>query len=174
MIDATGFVPLVEAIATKRYNTETIIGLGAATALLGNISAEFTQTLLSMISAGAVGLAKEYIRRLPSGIPSLQGTSVKRIVNIWGTEDVLYKLGAAGNRSLLGGIGTINIEIQGATHFDYMRRADNDPNPPTQFNKDVSAFVARLILESNDETRLNNFLSNNCVKGADGIWRFTP
>ena len=42
------------------------------------------------------------------------------------------------------------------------------------FNLMVSDFVTRLMLESNNEIGLNNFLVDNCSQGADGIWRFIP
>lgn len=164
----------MEAIAEKKYNVETVVGLGAATTFINGMSFGDIQKIIGFITGGFAGLAYELIRNQPSGIPDLTKTSIKRIVNVWGTNDILAQAGIAGPKYLLGGIGTINIEIQGATHFDYMRRSPNDSNPPDARNIKVSSFVTELLRKANNELDLNNFLTSRCTKGADEIWRFTP
>ncbi|OGW86850.1 MAG: hypothetical protein A3C35_07680, partial [Omnitrophica bacterium RIFCSPHIGHO2_02_FULL_46_11] len=122
-----GFLPLATAIVNQHYNTETLVGLGAATTVL-NLSDQDLQKLIGYLQLGLFGLAAELVRNAPAGIPDLTGTSVKQVVNVWGTEDDLAKIGIVGYRATIGGVTAINIEIYGATHFDYMRRPDEtDP-----------------------------------------------
>lgn len=84
------------------------------------------------------------------------------IVNVWGTEDDFYKIGVVGKRENMFGKVTYNIEIVGATHTDYIRRLESDTgNPPDIWNNTVADFVAELILNSDNATKLLNFFSRN-------------
>jgi len=92
--------------------------------------------------------------------PSLAGTKTDMIVNVWGTRDILYELGIADKRENLFGKTTYNIEIVGATHFDYMERGVNDKNKPDDWNKAIAKFVADLIINSDNEIKLKAFLDD--------------
>ena len=64
-------------------------------------------------------------------------------------NDILYQTGIGGKRETLCGINNvINVEIVGATHFDYTRRPDADG-----WNLTVSRFITDLI--RNSDTRDN-------------------
>ena len=56
----------------------------------------------------------------------------------------------------LSGISTQNIEIVGATHFDYTVRGPSSPTPPDDWNRTVAGFATDLIRAS-DPTKLNQF-----------------
>ena len=78
-------------------------------------------------------------------------------------------------RYAIGGIKTYNIEIDGADHFDYMRRSGETDPVKADFNRRVSKFVTDLTLVSNNDQDLNNFLVGTMVApDADGVWRFHP
>ena len=173
-----GFVPLVKAIDERKYNTETVVALGAATSLLFGISADARDAILALIQQGSFGFALQavqlYLKTQESRLPDLSGSSVKRIVNVYGTEDILNQVGIGGKRDNLCGVNTINIEIKDATHFDYMRRSDETDPVKKEFNVKVSDFVTRLTLASNNDKDLNDYLTTTCEKGSDGVWRFIP
>lgn len=159
-----GFLPLVTAILNQHYNGETLVGLGAATAIM-DLSEQEWQTVLGYVQSGAFGLASAFVSNRSSVIPSLTNSSVKQIVNIWGTEDVLADLGVSGYRPNIGGFTPtdnnhrlINIEIVGADHFDYMRRSDADA-----WNLTVSDFVAKLLVASKTEEGMRNFLDGQSL-----------
>ena len=91
------------------------------------------------------------------------------IVNVWGTEDIFHKLGVVDKRDNFLGKNTYNIEIVGATHFDYMRRDINDTqNPPDIWNNTVASFVTDLILYSEDKDKLQGFLDGNAYVSREG------
>jgi len=108
---------------------------------------------------------------------SLIGSGVNIVANVYGSKDILTQLGVngvtvGGYRTELGGyrVGNeerplINVEIVGATHFDYMRRDDllsnimGTINPAEkQWNERVSAFVTDLAANAGDKDKLNAFL----------------
>ncbi len=95
-------------------------------------------------------------------LPDLSNTNVQQIVNVWGTKDILAQTGIGGQKSALCGLSgqkLINVEIVGATHFDYMLRGANDPNLPDTWNYNVSNFVTALIRNSDNSSDLNGFLA---------------
>jgi hypothetical protein len=97
-----------------------------------------------------------------SNLPSLSNTNVSQIVNVWGTKDILYNLGIAGKRVNLCGVSDItNIEIIGAEHGDYMRRGSDSANddPEDVWNQSVASFVSELIVNSENDDSLFNFLT---------------
>ncbi|MFA5144001.1 MAG: hypothetical protein WC522_07560 [Candidatus Omnitrophota bacterium] len=98
--------------------------------------------------------------------PFLAQSKTDLIVNVWGTKDMLYEVGIAGQRTNLCGKNTYNIEIVGATHFDYMRRDALDAkNPPDTWNNTVASFVADLIIASEDSYNLDKFLTKKISEG---------
>jgi len=128
---------------------------------------------------GSFGFALQAVQRYlgtqGSRLPNLSGSSVKRIVNVYGTADILNQVGIGGKRDNLCGVQTINIEIAGATHFDYMRRSDETDPVKREFNRKVSEFVADLTLASDNDTDLDQFLQDKLGEAdPDGVWRFNP
>ena len=111
-------------------------------------------------------------------LPDLSNTNVQQIVNVWGTKDILYQTGIGGKRDALCGLtgsSLINIEIIGATHFDYMLRGATDSNRPDAWNGTVSDFTTNLIRNSDTLEHLNSFLTGdpahffkNDTRG--GVW----
>ncbi|MEK7211373.1 MAG: hypothetical protein AAB731_01960, partial [Patescibacteria group bacterium] len=174
-----GFIPLAKAIAERKYNAEKIVALGAATSLVFGIPAEDRDRILAFIEQGVVGFAsqvvQEYLNGRESGLPDLSTTNVKQIINVYGTKDILNQAGIGGYRSTITGVPALNIEIEGATHFDYMRRSDENDPVKRDFNKKVSEFVADLILASKDDLDLIDFLQRTMgTPDPDGVWRFKP
>jgi len=84
-------------------------------------------------------------------------------INVWGSKDILYQTGIAGQRGNLAGLETINIESIGSTHFDYMRRDNADT-----WNIEVSNFVTRLIQNSKSKDAFNQFLTGNSFVAYEG------
>lgn len=160
--------------------------------ILGSLFGFINQTIdiiTSSLQQGLIDPAFQALRDLvqkitstvPEAIapfPSLTASDGEFLVNVWGTEDILYETGIAGKRENLAGLPTINVEIVGATHFDYMRRADVPANACTVsatsdacWNVTVSRFVADLLQNSKTETDLLAFLhERNAVQDARGVW----
>jgi hypothetical protein len=135
-----------------------IEGLLSKIGIVGELAASFINFVQEHLIDAAIDIlqaALAPLQKLPSNLPSLAGKA-EFIVNLWGTEDILYKTGIAGYRENLAGLETINIEIVGATHFDYMRRNDADA-----WNITVSRFVTRLLQNSTDISKLRTFLEQN-------------
>lgn len=64
------------------------------------------------------------------------------------------------------GKDTYNIEIVGADHTDYIRRAADDPkDPPDDWNIKVANFVADLLIASKDAKSLKEFIDLEISKG---------
>jgi YD repeat-containing protein len=127
--------------------------------LLGNI----VDSLLSFMQNGLIQNAFELLKTTISKLvtPLLLGipSNADFIVNVWGTKDIVAKLGIGGYRDEIAGLSTengqiFNIEIIGATHFDYMRY-----NNPTPQNVIVSDFVTKLITHSTTQEELIQFLN---------------
>ena len=117
-------------------------------------------------------------------LDTLTATKTQLIVNLYGSEDILAKLkinGTAigGFREEMGGFDAdneertlINIEILGASHTDYTRPSEiPSPNPgfidmgknlfyDKEWNETVSAFVARVVANSQTNDALKAFLSS--------------
>lgn len=84
-------------------------------------------------------------------------------------KDILYETGIAGKRDNFLNKNTFNIEIVGATHFDYMERDTNDiKNPPDLWNIAVAEFCANVILNSKDENELKRFLNGSEYVNLEG------
>ena len=131
--------------------------------------------ILNYILFGQISDAVNALAKYLTGIKDISQLSIKRAVNVWGTNDILYQLGIAGKRDSIGGIRTYNIEIAGASHFDYMRRSDETDPVKADFNRRVSKFVTDLTLASNDDAKLLAFLQNTMVQpDPDEVWRFHP
>ena len=102
--------------------------------------------------------------RLTPQVPDVTSTGAQFMVNLWGTEDVMVDYGVAGYRDELGGYTAdpfssrqlFNIEIIGATHYDYMRREDAD-----EWNLTASSFVTDLMIASKDKDTLEIFLTTS-------------
>ena len=162
---------LATAVINGQYPAETLVGLGALTATVK--FEENWQQLINFVQSGLFGLSAGSVTLVPA-IPDLTGTSVKAIVNVWGTQDVAAWSGLAGPRQTIGGVPAINVEIQGADHFDYMRRPDETDPVKKNFNERVSKFVAELILASKNEQDIKAYLSRQGAVEINGIWRYTP
>ena len=170
-----GFLPLVEAIQQRHYNTDTLIGLGAATTAPLNVPFDDISKILNYILLGQMSDAVNTLAKYLTGIKDISQLGIKRAVNVWGTNDILYQMGIAGKRDSIGGIKTYNIEIAGVTHFDYMRRSDEKDPVKADFNKRVSQFVVGLTEVANDDQKLLAFLQNKIgTPDSDGVWRFKP
>jgi hypothetical protein len=112
-------------------------------------------------------------------LDDLTGTNTHMIVNMYGTRDILSQLringvSIGGYRENMGGFtasdrdhALVNIEIVGASHFDYMR--PDNPSPgildiagylatDREWNERVSAFVAQLIGQASNIDQLDQFL----------------
>ena len=130
-------------------------------------------------------------------LPNLTNTKAEVLVNVWGSKDILKDVGVSGYRQDLlgftpqGQVGSdgkptkqlFNIEILGATHFDYMKRgASADPNyiPPGEtkadrdWNVTVSQFVTDLLIASTSNGTLEAFLRRSPFvvppANVDGTW----
>ncbi len=113
-------------------------------------------------------------------LDDLTGSSTQTIVNLYGTRDILANFAVNGHaiggyRDDIAGFTQtnrdhqlVNIEIVGATHFDYMRRETtftssivNFFNPSVaEWNRTVSAFVADVVANSRDTASITRFLRN--------------
>ncbi len=103
---------------------------------------------------------------------SLANTKVKQILNVWGTEDVLYKFGLGGKRVNLCDVNTINVQIEGATHFDYMYRTSWNNETERVWNRQVSNFVTDLIRASESKTKTDAFFSQHSIfLDANGVYQ---
>lgn len=83
------------------------------------------------------------------------------VVNVWGSEDIFYKIGAVDKREDFLGKPTYNIEIMGAGHADYIREIDK----PSTWNNTVASFVTDLMLYSKDKYQLEGFIQDQINKG---------
>jgi len=108
--------------------------------------------------------------KVPAIFPDLVGSQTKYVLNVIGSEDLLFNLGAAGWRSSLGGVEVINVKIVGASHYDYMRRSGNDSVSCTSKgtvemilscirNVMVADFVTDLILAAKSRESVEGFLA---------------
>jgi hypothetical protein len=131
----------------------------------------------------------EFMQILPPALPPVISPSAEVLVNLYGTEDVLYKLNLVGAKDSVadftpeGQIGPdgqvtrrlFNIEIVGATHSGYMRRDDPSLDQPA-----VNEFVTQLIMHSDSEQELSAFLNDEVAAGRviyDNVrktWIVTP
>jgi|GEM_PF-2394090 len=118
--------------------------------ILNAVQNQFIDSALELLIKGLSQAEKI----LPTNLPSLAGKA-EQIVNVWGTEDDLYKAGLVGERENYLGVETVNIEIVGADHFDYMRRSDADA-----WNLTVSRFVADLLIASKTKDELKGLLDS--------------
>ncbi len=130
-----------DAIQNKAFDLiETLL----AKIHLGDLVNPIIELIKTQTIDRALDLFISGMQKITSVIPStefsLVHTNAEHVVNVWGTEDILYKTGIAGKRGNLGGVETINIEIQGASHLDYMRRNNADA-----WNKTVSQFITGLL-----------------------------
>ncbi len=163
---------------------DAIESLLAKIKIVGEAAAKF----INYVQTKAIDKAIEMLRNalsplqktpVPSLLPSLGSTNASFLVNLWGTKDVLYETGIAGYRSeLIGFTPTsdfhklFNIEILGATHFDYMRRGETSVDACTIsatsdacWNVTVSDFVTRLLIASQSKDSLAEFLDRQIRNG---------
>ncbi len=108
-------------------------------------------------------LRKAYKIEVLPGLADLShGGSLESIANVWGTDDLVVKLGLVGGyRDQLLGLTTaaeqiFNIEIKGATHSNYMRRDD-----PTINNSSVNKFITDLMIHSRSKVDMKAFLTSD-------------
>jgi len=139
--------------------------------IVGELANNFIQAVNEGLIQRAIDMVRDALaplQKAPSPLPSIAQSGAEMAVNVWGTKDILYETGFAGYRESLAGLETINIEITGATHFDYMRRNDADA-----WNLTVSDFVTRLLQNSKTKDELRTFLQQRAVFDARGIWVVT-
>ena len=137
--------------------------------MLGIIGEHISETLDAILSKdiNRVGILlsekiTELTQNVPSNLANLSGKGVNQIANVWGTKDILLQTGIGGKRINLCGVTTLNIEIVGAEHGDYMRRGNENPlDPEDGWNRTVAGFVTDLIRASNAGDGLNQFLASN-------------
>lgn len=89
------------------------------------------------------------------------------IVNVWGSKDIFHQLGVVDKRENFLGKTTYNIEIEGATHFDYMRREgvdENSTNPEDVKNFKIASFVTDLIIASENKDTLDVFIAKKRIE----------
>ena len=114
------------------------------------------------IATETIARAVQSIPWIPNLLPDLSGTALQRVVNVWGSKDIMYEVGAGGYKpSMLGVDNVYNIEIVGATHFDYMRRDDEKDPAKQAWNNTVSGFVTDLILASSSDEKLSDFFNSS-------------
>lgn len=95
--------------------------------------------------------------------------SADLVVNLWGSEDIFYRIRAVDKREAFLGKPTYNIEIVGAEHNDYIRRdASDKTDPPDEWNLTVSKFVADLIINSENKDSLSNYLNSKNYVTLEG------
>ena len=143
---------------------------------------QIATSIVGFVNDHSIGLAFDtlktvltgFMRALPPALPSVISSSAEVLVNLYGTEDILYKLNLVGAKGSIadftpdGQIGSdgqitrrlFNIEIVGATHSGYMRRDDAALNQPA-----VNAFVTKLIEQSSSEEKLSSFLEQERRNG---------
>lgn len=135
--------------------------------IVGELAARFIRAVQEKAIDTIVGILRDALsplQKVPvTPLPSLAGHGAEFALNVWGTKDILYETGIAGERQNLAGLETINIEIVGATHFDYMR-SDNPEN--ANRNLLVSDFVTKMLVYSNSRDRLLDFLNNKLPPGV--------
>ncbi len=158
---------------------------------------QLATSIVGFVNDHSIGLAfdalkkilTEFMRTLPPALPPFISPSAEVLVNVYGTEDILYKLNLVGAKGSiadftpdgrLGPDGTVtrrlfNIEIAGATHSGYMRR-----DYPSINQSAVNAFVTILIEKSSSEGELSLFLRNAVSSGqatydvARKVWIVNP
>ena len=97
-----------------------------------------------------------------TNLANLVGKGVSQIANVWGTKDILLQTGIGGKRTNLCGVTTLNIEIVGAEHGDYMRRGNENPlDLEDDWNRTVAGFITQIIQKSDAGTTLKNFLDSS-------------
>ncbi len=105
----------------------------------------------------------------------VENTHAGLVVNIWGSEDPLAKIGIGGYRSNIGGYSVteefkplFNVEIEGADHYDYVYGVHDFeadfPDPikraeAIRKNEIVSGYVTRMILKAQDAISFQAHLS---------------
>lgn len=118
---------------------------------------------------------------------TVSSPNTQMIVNVYGTKDILSELkvngvSIGGYRDEIGGFAPtdrdhalVNIEIVGASHFDYTRREVPGANitdlveyslADKEWNKEVSIFVAKLISNSQSQDQLERFLVAQKITGV--------
>jgi hypothetical protein len=138
--------------------------------IIGELAAQFLKAIQEKAIDTIITILRNALsplQKVPiTPLSSLADHSAEFALNVWGTEDILYETGIAGPRENLAGLPTVNVEIVGATHFDYMRRDDAD-----MWNITVSQFVTRLLENSRNETDLIAFLQSwNITPDSRGVW----
>ena len=158
--------------------TKTVDGLGDLLKKIGvgYILDPITQFLDHGLIDPAMDLLIEAVsmitKNVPSTLqlPSLAGTGVEMLVNVYGTNDILVKTGIAGYRQELAGFtieGQVypngkptkqlfNIEIKGCGHSNYFTRDDPSLNIPV-----VNDFVTALLQNAASIEKLRDFLATD-------------
>jgi len=148
---------------------------------------QLATSIVDFVNDHSIGLAFDtlkaalmaFLQALPPAIPPVISPSAGVLVNLYGTEDILYKLNLVGFRDSIADFTPdnedrmlFNIEIVGATHSGYMRRDNPSLNQPA-----VNAFVTEMILHSKSETELSTFLLGNSHVFFDSsrqVWVVNP
>lgn len=157
---------------------------------------QLATSIVDCVNRHSIGLAFDalrgalagFLQALPPALPAQIHPSANLMVNLFGTDDILYKLNLIGPRNDVSGFtptGQVdsdgkstkklfNIQIEGANHSEYMSRdADRVPRS-SEWNKTVSDFVTDLIINSGTPERLTQFLEQKAWKRIaffeDGIW----
>ncbi len=166
----TGDVLEIIIEAAGKIENGVVDGLGMLLRKIPFVG-DIVDSILNFVQNGLVenafDLLKTAILKLVEPLQRIS-SNADFIVNVWGTNDILTKLGIAGYHDDILGLSAnsgqiFNIEIIGASHFDYLRKDDASPK-----NLATSEFITNLIRRSTTEIELLNFL-----RGDDRV-RFDP
>lgn len=173
------WIPVLHQLLTAVINKSVDLAQGTLQKLgfVGSAISDFVEGIQNYYYDKVMPIIKEAFHKTMERIDSttfspIRNSKTDLIVNVWGTKDVLYECDIAGKRDNFCGKTTYNIEIVGATHFDYMERDTNDKgNPPDAWNIEVSQFVADLIINSKDEYTFQHFLDERkYIKYENGVY----
>jgi hypothetical protein len=173
-------ITLLEAMDQGRYLDTGSILTEIKNAALGtvNLSAAIIEDIVAKVRSGLIEPAltvlqmglKDIIATFSPNIelPSLTSTSAQYVVNVWGSKDILANLGIGGYRETISGKPAINIRIEGADHWDYMKGIKSErltDQKAKDWNDKVADFVARLVIASKSQDELNIFLADEIKRG---------
>ena len=174
-----GVLQGLEDLLNRLFEKIPVAGnvIGFVTSIIGFVQGNVLDRAFSIFKDALKEVGRIYPPALPNALPS----STDVLVNLWGTKDILYDFNLVGARNEVSGFTPggrldanqnitkqlFNIEIIGASHFDYMKRgasAASSYMPPGEtraertWNVTVSQFVTRLILNSTSIDSLARFL----------------
>jgi hypothetical protein len=173
-------IALLEAMDQGRYLDTGSILTEIKNAAFGTISlsASIIEDIVAKVRSGLIEPAltalrlglQDIIKAFSPNIelPSLTSTSAQYVVNVWGSKDILANLGIGGYRETISGKPAINIRIEGADHYDYMKGIKPErltDQKAKDWNDKVADFVARLVIASQSGPELTAFLNRQIDAG---------